>query len=250
MTQDLDYQLYGAYGDRYDLHTPPHHYVDDHAFVIERARACAERGRLLDLGCGTGVLLEKALAAGLDPLGLDTAPKLLALARARVGAHRIRLAPMQSLDAEAAFDSVVSLSWSLNYCRDLDELRDVLGRAHRALRPGGCLVVQVAHAPHAPAEAPAFNVDREAGPGGPEDIVIRYRFWAGGPQVMLAEYAFECVSSGERFQEVHTLRAADARRVAACARELGFEDVELLESWRGEPFERSLSPFMLARRSR
>lgn len=250
MSEHPNYKLYGEFGDRYDLHTPPRHYLHDHGFVIEQAQACGGEGRLLDLGCGTGVLLEKALAAGLDPVGIDSAVNMVELARARVGDRRVRLAPMQSLDADGEYDCVVSLSWSLNYCGDLDELRDLLRRCHRALRPGGALIVQVAHAPHAAVKAPAFNVDREPGPGGPEDIVLRYRFWAGGPQTMMAEYAFESVSTGERFTEVHELRVADARLVAGCARELGFERVEVLESWGGEPFERAISPFVLARRAR
>ena len=247
MSDIRSYQLYDGFGDRYDLHTPPHHYVHDHAFVVARARACGA-GRMLDLGCGTGVLLEKALAAGLDPQGYDPAPNMLGCARVRVGAERVQLLPMQALDDELAFDCVVSLSWSLNYCTDLEEVDDVLRRCYRALRPGGCLILQVAHAANAPAEAPAFNVDREPGPGGPEDIVFRYRFWAGGSQTMLAEYAFDCVSTGEHFDEVHELHVADARLVCTSLRRLGFQAVETLDSWRGDAFSGSLSPFVLARR--
>lgn len=249
MSEGRNYRLYGEFGDRYDLHTPPHHYVHDHAFVIERARSFGGEGRLLDLGCGTGVLLEKALAAGLDPIGIDSAPKMLECARARVGEHRAQLLPMQALTDEQAFDCVVSLSWSLNYCRDLDELRDVLRRCHRALRPGGGLIVQVAHAPNAGSGATSFNIDREFGPGGPEDIVLRYRFWAGGPQTMIAEYEFECVSTGEHFEEKHELSVADVNLVTMSLSRFGFDDIEAIESWYGEPFGHSISPFVIARRS-
>ncbi len=250
MSEDRNYRLYGEFGDRYDLHTPPHHYTHDHAFVIERARGFGGKGRLLDLGCGTGVLLEKALAAGLEPVGIDSAPKMVECARARVGEGRAQLMPMQMLAEEQAFDCVVSLSWSLNYCRDLDELRDILHRCQRALCPGGGLIVQVAHAPNAGSEAPPFNVDREPGPGGSEDIVLRYRFWAGGPQTMIAEYDFECVSTGERFEERHELGVADVNLVTISLAEFGFDKIETFESRNGDPFGHSISPFVLARRRR
>ncbi|WP_304525728.1 class I SAM-dependent methyltransferase [Halomonas sp. I5-271120] len=249
MSDDLNYKLYGEFGDRYDLHTPPHHYVHDHAFVIKQACGVGGEGRLLDLGCGTGVLLEKALAAGLDPLGIDSAPKMIECARARVGRNRVQLLPMQELEHEQVFDCLVSLSWSLNYCRDLDELRDVFRRCYRMLRPGGGLVLQVAHAPSAATEMPSFNVDLESGPGGPEDIVLHYRFWSDGPQKLLAEYEFECVSTAEHFKERHELRVADVRLLTSILAEIGFVNIEMLDSWRGEAFLHSISPFVLARRS-
>jgi SAM-dependent methyltransferase len=248
MSEDHTYKLYGEFGDRYDMHTPPSHYDHDHAFVIKQACSLGGEGRLLDLGCGTGVLLEKALAAGLDPLGIDSAPKMIERAQARVGEHRVQLLPMQELKHEEVFDCVVSLSWSLNYCRNIDELRDVCRRCHCLLRPGGGLILQVAHAPNASSEKPSFSVDREAGPGGPEDIVLRYRYWSGGPRTMLAEYEFECVSTGEHFEECHELGVADVELVTSVLAEFDFDDIEMLESWRGEPFAGSISPFVLARR--
>lgn len=239
-------QLYGEFADRYDLHTPPHHYRHDHEFVIERIRA-AGGGRVLDVGCGTGVFLEKALAAGLDPVGLEPAPAMAVQAVKRVGAARVWELPMQALDVRGELDAIVSLSWSMNYCRDEAELVDVLERCGRGLRAGGAFVLQLAHAPHAASSPPPFMVDREPGPGGVEDIVLHYRFWALGAQTMAAEYQFECISSGERFEETHELQVADARRIAEIARGVGFSKVELLEDHRGQPFERAISPFVVAR---
>ena len=53
---------------------------------------------------------------------------------------------------------------------------------------------------------------------------------------------------GELFFEEHRLGAADAKEVAALASMIGFEDIELLDSWHGEPFRNSVNVFLLARR--
>jgi SAM-dependent methyltransferase len=241
------FQLYGAFGDRYDLHTPPHHYQHDHQFLIQRIQALGGLGRVLDIGCGTGVFLEKALAAGLDPIGLDPASAMLQLASQKVGRARVRLGRMQDLDDYKAFDAITALSWSLNYCRDYDELCEVLRRCKIALHQGGMIFLQVAHAPHAAKQSPDFFVDHEAGPGGPQDIVLKYRFWAADPQTMKAEYHFECISTAESFQEVHVLRVADARLVAQAAEAVGFQDLEILEDYGCGYLEKTFNPFVFGR---
>ena len=172
---------------------------------------------------------------------------MLDLARARVGDNRVKLVPMQTLEEGRIFDCIVSLSWSLNYCQDQEELRAVLSRCRRALRPGGGLIVQVAHSQNAGYEVPSFLVDKEPGPGGPNDIILHYRFWAGGPQKMFAEYQFECVSTRERFEEIHQLGVADVRLIAECLEELKFENIEIFDSCNGESFTGSISPIVFAR---
>lgn len=248
MSEDRTYKLYGEFGDRYDLHTPPHHYADDHDFVIKWARGLKEQARLLDLGCGTGILLEKALQAELDPVGIDSAPHMLKLAQARVGTERAQLRRMQELNLDQRFDCIVSLSWSLNYSQDVAELRDILLRCHHLLRPGGGLILQVAHAPNAQPVKPPFTVDREPGPGGPDDIILSYCFWSDGAETMLADYRFECLSTAERFEERHELNVANVHLFTSLLRDLDFIEVEVLDSWRGEPFDRGISPFVTARR--
>ena len=63
-----------------------------------------------------------------------------------------------------------------------------------------------------------------------------------------AQYVYGCKSIAELFFEEHRLGAADANEVAALASMTGFEEIELLDSWRGEPFMNSVNVFLLARR--
>ena len=108
----MTYALFGRLASRFDWHTPPHHYQDDHAFVLKRL---GKPGAILDIGCGTGVFLEKAVSAGFDAMGIDAAPEMVSIAAKRVGNDRVRSERMQDLGEAHAYDGIVSLSWSFNY---------------------------------------------------------------------------------------------------------------------------------------
>ncbi|EYF08275.1 class I SAM-dependent DNA methyltransferase [Chondromyces apiculatus] len=240
------HRLFGDFAHRYDLHTPPEHYRHDHAYVLDQAKAVANPCRMLDVGCGTGVLLDKARQAGVLATGIDASPAMIRVARTRAGQDAATVRRMQDLDDEALYDLVVSLSWTLNYCEGRADLLDILRRIHRALRPGGRAIFQIAHAPHASGQ---LLEDREAGPrGDADDVVFLYRFQpgAGDDLPMRAEYVYACKSLNELLHEEHLLRMTDAHAVAECTRDAGFSEVVLYDSWQRDPFRTALSPLLCA----
>lgn len=242
----MTYVLFGRAANRYDWHTPPLHYQHDHAFVLSRLPSLP--CRILDVGCGTGVFLEKALTAGFDVAGLDASPEMVSIASKRIGTDRVRVAQMEELTELASYDGIVSLSWSFNYVSSLSDAQDMLHRFFQALRPGGRLILQIAHAPNATG---AINEDREMGPEGqPDDVLFLYRFdkVPNSPYQLCAQYIYGCKSRKELVFEEHRLSAADARQVANDAATAGFEDIELLDSWRGESLGDSVTAFLLAKR--
>jgi SAM-dependent methyltransferase len=243
----MTYKLFSHAADRYDWHTPPHHYQDDHAFVLSRLPKppC----RILDVGCGTGVFLEKAIASGFDAVGLDASAEMVSIAAQRVSAERVHLRRMQEISEGAGYDAIISLSWSFNYVSSFDESREVLSRFFDALRPEGHLILQIAHAANA---SGALNEDREPGPNGEtDDVLFLYRFHPvlGCDGELNAQYVYGCRSRRELIFEEHHLAAADAYKVAVAASTVGFRNIELLDSWRGEPLSNSISAFLLATRS-
>jgi ubiquinone/menaquinone biosynthesis C-methylase UbiE len=242
----MTYALFGKAADQYDWHTPPHHYQDDHAFVLSKF---PEKGcRILDVGCGTGVFLERAVNAGIDAIGIDASPEMISIAEKRVDSDRLRVARMQELREVETYDGIVSLSWSFNYLKSFVEATDVLSRFFKALKSGGHLVLQIAHAPNATG---TLNEDREPGPDGqPDDVLFLYRFSQvrDRPGEMRAQYVYGSKSRSELLSEEHKLNAADANEVAARATDVGFNGVELLDSWRGGPMASSVSVFLLAQR--
>jgi ubiquinone/menaquinone biosynthesis C-methylase UbiE len=100
-------------------------------------------GRLLDIGTGTGRVLELLAPRVSQGIGVDASKAMLALARsrlARVGLSHcsVRLADMYRLPlAEASFDLAV-MQMVLHYAEDPP---GVLAEAARVLRPGGRLIV-------------------------------------------------------------------------------------------------------------
>ena len=115
-------------------------YARDAGFVAElgadvaNVLAAAPGERILDLGCGDGVLTARLAARGAHVVGLDASPELVAAACAR--GVDARLGDAQALDFEREFDAVFSNA-ALHWMRRPD---DVLRGVHRALRAGGRFV--------------------------------------------------------------------------------------------------------------
>ena len=102
-----------------------------------------DMGRLLDIGTGTGQMLELLAPRISQGVGVDASRAMLALARARLSrpglTHcAVRLGDMYRLPiADGAFDHVM-LQMVLHYAEDPAA---ALAEATRVLRPGGTLVV-------------------------------------------------------------------------------------------------------------
>lgn len=121
-------------------------------------------GRLLDIGCGTGGLLERLAPRIEEGLGVDASRDMLALARTRLAERglshvSVRQADMYRLALpDAAFDAV-TLQMVLHYAEDPAA---ALAEACRVLRPGGVLVI-VDLAPHQRADLLGAHAHRWPG---------------------------------------------------------------------------------------
>lgn len=135
-------------------------------------------GRLLDVGTGTGRLLELVAPRVEFALGVDASRAMLALARSRLaradlGHCAVRLADMYRLPLpDGGYDAAV-LQMVLHYAEDP---AGVIAEAARVLRPGGFLLV-IDLAAHGRAEMASERAHRW--PGFATDVVHRLQTAAG-----------------------------------------------------------------------
>ena len=101
--------------------------------------------RVLDVGCGSGLLARELLAAGFAVHGVDASPAMIELARgyARGADFDVaRLPTGLAAGADGALphaDAVVSTGHVLNYLDTGDDIAEALGEVARAVRPAGVL---------------------------------------------------------------------------------------------------------------
>jgi SAM-dependent methyltransferase len=112
------------------------------------ARAGRDRPALLDVGCGTGTLLQEVRRArpAWRLAGVDASAGMLAVARAKAaGAADVvwARAALDALPFATPFDVCTVFYDTLNHLLDVEALARAFATAAAALRPGGLLVFDV-----------------------------------------------------------------------------------------------------------
>jgi ArsR family transcriptional regulator len=169
---------------------------------------------LLDLGTGTGRLLELFAPLYARAIGVDASPAMLAVARAnldRAGLTnaQVRLGDIQHLPFGRNSFDVVTIHQVLHY---LDEPERAIAEAARVLRPGGRLLI-VDFAPHDLEFLREKHAHRRLGFARPA-----MRQWIEAPGLEL-ESARD-LSAGENRLTVTLWLARDKRIAVAGAREV------------------------------
>lgn len=124
--------------------------------------------RILDLGCGQGVLSRELAKTGASVLGIDLSKKLIRMAEDR--SKGVKEVSFKVLDAAAlkgiedrTFDSLVSVLAIQN----MDRLDQIAEESSRVLKLGGQLLWVLNH--------PCFRVPRQSGWGFDEARKLQYR---------------------------------------------------------------------------
>jgi len=111
-------------------------FVADLGMPVVKLLAPQPGERILDLGCGDGVLTEKLVAIGCQVLGIDGSPDQIEAARARGLAAQVM--DGRRLTFASEFDAVFSNA-ALHWIKEADA---VIAGVWRALKPGGRFVAE------------------------------------------------------------------------------------------------------------
>ncbi|MCK6371583.1 MAG: class I SAM-dependent methyltransferase [Gammaproteobacteria bacterium] len=138
----------------------PERYAATARFVTELGRPVLEwlapraGERILDLGCGDGLLMAELAALGCAVVGIDASAEMVEAARAR--GLDARVMDAQALAFDGGFDAVYSnaaLHW-------MPQAGSVIGGVRRALVPGGRFVGEFGGAGNVAGICAALNAAR------------------------------------------------------------------------------------------
>jgi ubiquinone/menaquinone biosynthesis C-methylase UbiE len=137
--EHMDVQgYYDDFSRRYEIGRSAgyHTLVDElEALLVEEASTAGDR--VLEVGCGTGLILDRVAAAGRNVVGVDLSRAMLGKARDR--AHRVSQADALRLPfGDRCFD----VACSFKVLAHVPRIREALAEMARVVRPGGKLVVE------------------------------------------------------------------------------------------------------------
>lgn len=208
----------------------------------ELRRGGVDRGLVIDLGCGSGILAEQLSAGGFDVLGIDVSAALVALARRRVPKGLFRVESLLTAELPRCV-AVAAVGECFNYLFDErhspEGVRQVLDRIFAALQPGGLLVFDVAEPGRVPEGAPKTHAEGE-------DWAVLVNREEDPGEGLLTRHITSFRRIGElyrRSHEVHRLRLLPRAQVLSWLREIGFE-AQTLDAYASMPFDPGLVGFL------
>lgn len=211
---------------------------DQYVDLTEDALGSLQGKRLLDIGCGTGLLSVKFAKKGASVTGVDLSADMLAVASERAGSLNLDISfiqqPMEAMDIQGSFDVAVIAIDSLNYVKAKEDVVQTFRRIYDLLVAGGVLLFDV-HSTYKTdvvfMEAPfVFDNGR---------IAYIWQTEEGDEEhSVYSELAFFVRNDSgmyRRFDEAHYQRTFNTYSYVEMLNEAGFSIERIFADWEDEP---------------
>ncbi|MFJ7971262.1 class I SAM-dependent DNA methyltransferase [Psychrobacillus sp. NPDC096389] len=120
---------------------------DKYAKWVQASAPVSSGKRLVDIGCGTGVLSVQFAKAGYDVIGVDLSESMLTIAQSRSLEQGVDISficqSMSELDGLDEIDVAVIAIDSINYLETFEEVKQTLKLVFESLTPNGQLFFDV-----------------------------------------------------------------------------------------------------------
>lgn len=127
---------------------------------IEASLGVEKGASILDIGCGVGRQAIELATRGYEVLGLDLSLAMLARASDHAQSRGAKLnflqCDMLEMEFDELFDAAYCVGSTFGFFED-DMNADVIRRMHRALKPGGTLLLEVINRDYAAPQHPAMT---------------------------------------------------------------------------------------------
>ncbi len=128
---------YDRFADVYDRHWTQTSRCFTSAVALILLPRLPGSARVLDLCCGTGVLLADLAAGGIEVVGLDGSRPMLEYARRRLPGATLVQADARCFGFTSVFDGVACMFDSLNHMLTVEELKAAFACVRASMAPGG-----------------------------------------------------------------------------------------------------------------
>ncbi len=211
--------------------------IERHVDVIHSTLLKGRPGRVLDLGCGPGLYASRLARLGHTCFGIDFSPASIAYAREQAEGLGLtctyREADLRAVELEPDVDVVLFLFGECNVFRPAD-LRDILARAARALKPGGRLLLEpstpeaITRIGHQPA---TWSAHTEGLFSDRPHLLLYETFWDEAQRVSTERYFVIDAETSVVTRHAASQCAYTPDELIALLRAAGFTAAELVIGW-------------------
>lgn len=196
--------------------------------------------RILDIGCGTGLLTLPLVEQGHQVTGVEPGAGMLAVAKSKDVAGRTDwvAATAEDFDIPQRFDLAIMTAHVFQVFLDDAQTLKALSNIHRHLAPGGRLVFESRNPLVREWESWAMAETRETRQiSGIGSVEVYYQVTKAQGELVTFDAVFTLLDTGERRISQSTLRFASHAKILQLLTQAGFSQIETLGWWDGSPFQ-------------